>query len=135
MSKTTKDGSIEQLMPGCNFSPGNITLFEIAESHGKKLGQPQQEPADVIVSDRDKEILSKAIPADKFENVLRSVAAQVEQRKITLNKVMKHKPTGKAVKVIKLNVGKSRHGSVQHMIKVEGSSVTCKVKEENLCPI
>ena len=124
-----KDETVQQLMPGQNFSPGSVTLFQIAESRGKNIGQ-NQSPAEATISDRDKAILAKAIPADRFERVLKSVANKIE-----VGSTMKHKPTGKHVKIIKLNVGKSGHGAIQHLVKVEGSSKKVKVKGDNLCPI
>lgn len=134
MSKTTKDGTIEQLMPGQNFSPGNITLFQIVESKGKKIGQ-NLAPAEAIISDRDKAILDKAIPADRFEKVLANVSTELDRRKLVVGKIMLHKPTGKHVKIVKLNVGKSGHGSIQHLVKVEETNIKCKVKGDNLWPI
>ena len=123
-----KDEKVQQ-MPGQNFSPGSVTLFQIAESRGKNIGQ-NQSPAETTISDRDKAILEKTISADRFERVLKSVATKIE-----VGSVMKHKPTGKHVKIVKLNVGKSGHGAIQHMVKVEGTSIKCKVKGDNLCPI
>jgi hypothetical protein len=124
-----KDGTVEQLMPGANFASGSITLYEIIESKGKKIGQTQS-PAEATISDRDKAILAKAIPADRFERVLKSVANKLE-----VGNVMFHKPTGKHVRIIKLNVGKSSHGAIQHSVKVLGTSIKCKVKGDNLCPL
>lgn len=81
---------VEQQLPGWNFSSGNTTLFAIAESHGKNLGSQQSIPADAIVEDKNKDILDKAIPADKIESVLKQKKYEKQVEAVLFNGTVDH---------------------------------------------
>jgi hypothetical protein len=143
-----EEKEVPKQMPGASFSPGNVTLFQIAESHGQNIGQRSSIPAGAIVEDKYKEILEKAIPADRIERVLASKAnAQVQKVEKPKTKLMsipvekgmifRHKKTNQKVKVKKAYIGKSSEGIDQHQVKLFGdkSDKTFIVKESNLIPL
>jgi hypothetical protein len=137
-----KDKIVEQQLPGSKFGSGNTTLFQITASKGTKLGQPQMDSGEV--SERDKEILAKAIPANRIESVLRAAAQSKVSSKVNnvANKpkpklikrgmVVKHNPTGQKVTVLATEVDTDKHGKIRHEVCVVGTSKKYKVLEENL---
>ena len=129
-------GEVTPMLPGQNFRPGNVTLFQIAESHGKELGRPQS-AGNAEVSQRDKEILAKAIPADKIENVL--AKREISQPKpvqskvaFTRGMVVKHKPTGEKVTIMQTDVDTNSRGHIRHEVCIVGTTKKFKVPERNL---
>lgn len=129
-----KDKKLERQLPGSKFGSGNTTLFQIAESKGSKLGQPVIESGATIL-EKDQQILANAIPANRIEQVLRSKMTQSNQKKnklIARGLVMKHKPTGKKVTVLKTEIDTDKNGKIRHEVCVVGSSKKYKVLEESL---
>jgi hypothetical protein len=134
MVKDEKNIVREKQLPGQKFSSGNLTLFQIAESKGKQLGHPQTSYSDAQVSDRDKEILEKAIPADRVESIIRAKGKQKEKlsSKIKRGMIMQHIPTGEKVTIMATDVDTNTRGHIRHEVCIVGTTKKFKVPEKNL---
>lgn len=131
MSEEKKN--VEQQLPGQNFSSGSVTLFQIVESKGTKLGHANSSDENAIVSDRDKELLANAIPAKAFDKLVKHPKNIYQQAKnIIRGKSYNHTPTGIMVTVVEANASLTKKGTIQHLVMPLGSKKKFLVADNNL---
>ena len=138
------NGKQQDQVPLAKERTSGTTLLSIVESKGQNIGTPTIESGTIL--EKDKAAFSKAIPADRLEQVIsagnskkRKQQAVVTRTNGTLSSkqikrgmVMNHKSTGKKVVIVKTNVSSTGSGELQHLVMVAGTDKKYIVKESNL---